>query len=524
MVVKMAKWRMQPGRQSRSIHNYYATMDSGSPHKRWLVALGVTLAVVNLFGGFDLQGSQDFVALMLDPSVSNSTSEQMEPEDSQVKRILFHEIPAEEFRPSKLKHDKILYTTSFFEATVLTKSPEIKPRKICQASCCAETVSISLEQDDHHIINTVDGPDLADVLYKNHPQPGYLEFFASELTEEILPCLQPGTIIHLTTSGDLSGFFETIRPKITVPYILITSETDLDSPIARTARLETDNLLLQWYGSNPLARNLPNSVAAKQKFTAFPLGLSKWHDQSRLLTRYLELRNFTNPFSGDQKKRWTEATALRNLNLSATAGLDQVAIDNLFYDTALLKFGINPELPPVYKKRQSMFETLCDKIHANARRDNVTCSMAGYNVGNPGILRTDIVYNAASQYLFGLSPEGAGWDCYRTYELLLLGVIPIVAARGGGSHGVFDDLPVIELEMLHQKNRTRAEYLQIMQDYVQSPKFLNTDFETAWERLFLRYWRRHVLKMANRDGDIWTDAYGREFYQAWKYTSKSSKK
>ena len=533
----MAKFRVKPTEQkiSRSLHttttSNFATRICAGPEKCWLhlVVWGVTLAVAQIiFGNLHMfeQGRLDnnrgtrntLWRLPLDPSKYDVEQAPVAADvHTPAKRYLFHEIPAKEFLPSKLKDEKVLYTTSFSEATVLTKSPHIKPRKICQETCCAETVSISLEQDDHRIINTMDGSDLADLRYqRHHLQPHYEEFFASNMTEAILPCLQPGTIIQVHTLR-LSEFFEKFRPKIDVPYVLITSESDLDSLKMKShaERLRTDKFLLQWYGSNPLARNIPTDAQSKLKFTAFPLGLSKMHDQSRLLTRYLQFRNFTNPFSGNQKRRWANATAL--------LGLDQDKIDTTFYDTVLIKFGMNPNLPPVYKRRKTIFDTLCDKINATAHRDTVTCSMAGFKVGQPSKLRTDVVYHAASQYLFGLSPEGAGWDCYRTYELLLLGVIPIVSAREGGTHGLFDDLPVIELELMHQKNHTRSEYLQIMKDFIESPKFLNADFEKGWERLFLRYWRRHILKMAKRDGNIWTDEYGREFYQAWQYSVMSRK-
>lgn len=541
---KMTKLRVKPveGNNFTSLHattSNLTTASSRGPEKCWLrlVVWGVTLAVAQIIFGnlymfekedcLDSRGTSNTLwRLPVDPSksdVEQAPVRALEKGDSHttpVKRYLFHEIPAEEFLPSKLKDEKIIYTTSFSEATVLAKSPHTKTRKICKETCCAETVSISLEQDDHRIINTMDGADLADVRYqKHHTRPHYEEFFALDMTEDILPCLQPGTIIQVHASR-LSEFFETFRPKINVPYVLITSESDIDSLNIKShaVRLRTDKLLLHWYGSNPLARNIPKDTQAKQKFKAIPLGLSKMHDQSRLLTRYLQFRNFTNPFSGDQKRRWTKATALLDLEWT-----DQNKIDTTFYDTVLVKFGINPKLPSVYKRRKPLFDTLCDKINTTAHRDTVTCSMAGFKVGQPGKLRTDVVYHAASQHLFGMSPEGAGWDCYRTYELLLLGVIPIVSARVGGTHDLYDDLPVIEVERMHQKNRSRAEYLQIMKDYIQSPKFLNANFEKGWERLFLRYWRRHTLKMANRDGEIWTDEYGREFYQAWQYSSTSEK-
>jgi hypothetical protein len=93
------------------------------------------------------------------------------------------------------------------------------------------------------------------------------------------------------------------------------------------------------------------------------------------------------------------------------------------------------------------------------------------------------MYAAASTYLFGLSPPGVGMDCYRTYETLLLGVITIVPDAPEKWGGLFDDLPVLVLKDFN-KNRTRAECLEIIRDYIGSPKFQDQDFESGWKNSF----------------------------------------
>jgi hypothetical protein len=107
------------------------------------------------------------------------------------------------------------------------------------------------------------------------------------------------------------------------------------------------------------------------------------------------------------------------------------------------------------------------------------------------------------------------WRPVATY--LTLGVVPIVQAKERGSAGLFDGLPVIEAPDLLSSNRTREDYVTIMKDCIQSPAFQNTNFD-GWERLFLKHWRRRLLKHAGRDKDIVRDEQGRECYQAWKHT------
>jgi hypothetical protein len=86
--------------------------------------------------------------------------------------------------------------TAYSEATVISQSPWFQRETICNDTCCARQVAVSMKQDDTRIINAVDGQDVADVLLFGHSLPPQHRFVASELTLEIIPCLQPGVIIH----------------------------------------------------------------------------------------------------------------------------------------------------------------------------------------------------------------------------------------------------------------------------------------------------------------------------------------
>lgn len=127
-------------------------------------------------------------------------------------------------------------------------------------------------------------------------------------------------------------------------------------------------------------------------------------------------------------------------------------------------------------------------------------------------------YATASRYLFGLSPPGVGVDCYRTWELYLLGIIPVVLERPENAD-LHRGLPVIQLK---NWNYTQDELVETMREYVSSEEFRTADFDTGWKRLFLRYWRRRVLADTGRS--ILTDELGREYYQAWKYYSLRDEK
>jgi len=89
-----------------------------------------------------------------------------------------------------------------------------------------------------------------------------------------------------------------------------------------------------------------------------------------------------------------------------------------------------------------------------------------------------------SQYQFVLSPHGAGLDCHRTWEALILGCIPIVKAAK--LNDLFVDLPVIVVQDWKQITPAfLAENLQLLNN-----KAINT------EKLFMSYWRIKLKHLA----------------------------
>lgn len=375
-------------------------------------------------------------------------------------------------------------TTAHVESTVITQAPWFNHRKVCKETCCVQPVAISMKQDETRIINSIDGPDVADLLLHGHSLQPHHKFAASELTKDVLPCLKPGVIIHADSqSGPITRFFDEFRPNITVPYVFLTTKADGDTPNNHYRhRMDTDPLLRAWYGINPNYKFGANHP----KFQMMPLGLSGGLPQSPYLNILLQARNYTNPFGGD-KSRWTNQTLWKSVNNDTTTLL-------------FVKFGMKKS------HRNAPFQMACNN-RTMPPLDNVTCT-------NTGIYTPQETYAASSEYLFGLSPPGNGRDCYRTYELLMNGIIPIVRAQPEYDE-LFRDLPVLQLP--HWKY-TQAELVQVMHDYIHSPGFLNNTFNAGWERLFLKYWRHKVLRDAGRDREIVADPEGNQYYLTWQYS------
>jgi len=396
-------------------------------------------------------------------------------------------------------------TTAFRNSTMVVRAPWFPSTKHCKKTCCVEHVAISLQQDDTRIKNIMDGRDLADILItKVNTLPEYVipsDFHATYFSLDIIPCLQPGTILLVENSplDRLKSWFTEYRPMIqNISHILITSETDRNSPHPfysnRLSRKNVDRMILKWYGTHPDTR----TVEYKDTFIPFPLGLSDRSDSMYYMTEYLQQINFTNPFAGIiNKKRWIESVEL------------QTAIET----TNILFAHFHIHKKGDIQHFKIPYDVACNHIvlHQNTVQPihPISCTTANYSIPE--------LYTAASQYLFGMSPVGMnnGWDSFRTYELWLLGVIPIVEKKSSAMTDMYQGLPMIEVN--HWAGHTQESLLQLMRDYIKSDEFQKNDF-TGWERLFLRYWRRKILKDAGRDKDIIKDDQGREYYQGWKYS------
>ncbi|CAB9507658.1 expressed unknown protein [Seminavis robusta] len=90
-------------------------------------------------------------------------------------------------------------------------------------------------------------------------------------------------------------------------------------------------------------------------------------------------------------------------------------------------------------------------------------------------------FHNISHAKFMLSPVGWGMDCYRNYEMLYMGTIPVIETRNHTHNRwfrVFDDLPVAFID--HYDNLTNewleAEYRRILQG------------SYRWEKLTKQYW------------------------------------
>lgn len=404
----------------------------------------------------------------------------------------YHELEEEILRRLTLSNQSYIVSNAYNKATIVNNATSwFKPKKMCKDTCCVENVAISLDQDNRELISHCSALDLADVfLYLKHDiYPRDLTYHGSHLDKSLLPCFQPGTILSILNGSSQRNTFSKIRKQIKVPYILFTTKTDSNSPSNKTARFMRDDeadVILKWYGTNPKI-DQPDLQDPHNKFEGFPLGLAQTLPQGKYLEPFLQLTNYSNPFL--DKDRWLSRK-------------DEITVDDIF-----VKFGVNSNS----LHRQAVFDTLC---RHQTETHGISCTV---NKSTPSS-----IYAAASRYLFAVSPPGNGWDCYRTYEWLLLGVIPIIEYRESAPK-LFEGLPVVFIPHMVDKSMTKDtktasldKYINAARSFIASDDFRSNTFN-GWNKLFLRYWRRRVLQEAGRS--LLYDESGLEFYEAFKYTS-----
>lgn len=383
---------------------------------------------------------------------------------------------------------------SLYDATVVKRASWMPKRPVmCKETCCVESLAISLDQDARKIINTIDGKDLADLRFDHHKdyQPHLLmNYHSRPFDERLLPCLLPGTIFQLDNHMiDLDYFFDVVRPQIKVPYVLMTTFCDAPSPQQRGNEI-SDPLMLKWFGLNPKDDQNKIFQANKEKFVPYPLGLSYQHAQEKHIIPYIQYTNFTNPWVGSAWKN--------------KYNLTQQPLD--WDKDVFIHFGL------LRDNRVRLWDLFCGR--------NTTKSMIHISCNNETIkVRPQQIYKDMSRYRFGISPPGNGWDCYRTYEMLLLGVIPIIQEQAPYSYELFEGLPVIQMKDLNGV-KGKGEIEEAIQNWIESDTFQNTT-SFDWDKLFLQHYRQQVLEAADRAKDILKDEYGREYYQGYKYSFRN---
>ena len=240
----------------------------------------------------------------------------------------------------------------------------------------------------------------------------------------------------------LTYFVSTILPKITMPFYLVSGDSDFDvqkegvSPELFTKLVES-HYLIKWFAQNITDISSP-------KIVQMPIGLD-YHT-----------------ISSDPNHWW-------KIHDEGSKPVEQESILTNFRGS----------MKPFDERTCKIFSNVHHRLDRYGDRGSAISAL--YN--QPGLIENAATFLSRSQTWekmcncsFVLSPFGNGYDCHRTWEALCLGAIPIIRAKQFKS--LFADLPVLNVD---EWSDVTPELLQTTLREFKERKF-------NYEKLTLKYW------------------------------------
>jgi hypothetical protein len=248
--------------------------------------------------------------------------------------------------------------------------------------------------------------------------------------------LKPGSIIFIRKPR---LFFANVHPLIEHPYVLISQGDVSDRFDPDQMQYLNDNKLIAWFGIH--AGEIPHP-----KFFPIPLGII---EQKPLYFQRKSLHEFFGYLRNNTHKEY------------------------LLY----LNFRVDG-----FAQRDVIQERLlCKRLFMNK-------SFCFYAARKPIMT----YFKEMASCKFVLSPRGEGIDCWRTWEALLVGSIPIV--RSSQLDPLYNDLPVLVIQDWHE---ITEEFLNQKYKEITAKKY-------DLSKLYVEYWFKRIfavrdayLKMAH---------------------------
>lgn len=246
----------------------------------------------------------------------------------------------------------------------------------------------------------------------------------------------------------LEFFFTKIHPLIKSRYILVTHNGDKAVPGNFVKYLHSKKIVA-WFGVNA-------DGAAHPKMVCLPIGIANQHWPNGNIELLSKVRNVLPGCVKDN---------LLYMNFSLKTNMtERTRVQNLFRDAPFCKVAVQGVQHQYYQYMKD-------------------CG-AGRQTGvvNPCDLHEQYLYDVAHSK-FVLSPQGNGIDCYRTWEALLLGAVPIV--KHSVIDPVFAGLPVLLID----------DWQQVTQEFLEKEYAAMHTKTWCMERLFADYWIEQIQAM-----------------------------
>ena len=218
--------------------------------------------------------------------------------------------------------------------------------------------------------------------------------------------------------NDYQHFFEKeVLPRLREPVILYSGGNDCSlQPDENVLRLLMSPMIKHWYIEN---MNEALTSAMSPKLSAIPIGACQTH--------ILPLKKET-------------GRAMEMLNTAVTPW-DQ-RIDRVY------TCGFSPDAHKAHRAQWYEWATKCP--------DSI-CSLPckSPRPGHGNYVQQSDLWTEYGKYRYALSPLGRGFDTHRTWEILLMGAIPIVEKWAGSD--AYATLPVIVVDKVEDISRTKLD-------------------------------------------------------------------
>jgi len=328
---------------------------------------------------------------------------------------------------------------------------------LCHDTCCVQERPYNIKSYQPELVNTTMQPSVQDRIgiyetmsyipdvYYNCGETDVKNLNHIFLTPELIPCLQPGTII-LVAINNVAKFFEEVFPLLKEPFVLFTMNTDASAPGQSSIFVQrngTKSLLIHWYSANCDAADENLEI-----FTCMPMGLAHGNNQKHVLHQLFS------------------------------------TIDGLTYRQG------QPVFPKkIEEKRQGLVLVSFRSSSGGVRHEPWAhmCQNRDLWKNETVLCKQDFetleqLYEASLTFKFIISPHGMGLDCYRTWEGLFLGMIPVV--KSSTIDSLYRGLPVL---IVQEWTDVTPELLHRSWEAFQHQRF---DFS----RLYVSYWQFEMSK------------------------------
>lgn len=243
--------------------------------------------------------------------------------------------------------------------------------------------------------------------------------------------VKPGDLIFVR---DVPLFFEEVHPLIQQPYIMVTHGEFRDTCEDSYLNYLEDEKIIAWFGIHPCKMG-------HHKYYPLPLGVAQ----------------DPKPLSDNKRKRMN--TLFKDLR-------EKTVKKKLVY----LNFSDDENVERQHLRKLLNGKTFCSTQVTRLPFNEYLQEMA--------------------QYKFALSPRGWGPDCYRTWEALLVGTIPIVR------RGVHDKLDIrakrrtSQLDILYRNLPVLVvdHWEEITQEFLERKYREITAKQYDITRLYVEYW------------------------------------